>query len=133
MLPADGSLADHIQPALRDAGLTEEHDRCFEAAWRHLEAVIRRFPDGDNTRNTAAWLAARGNRRLDEAARHLERALAAKPNQAAYLDTMAELWFARGDRGRAVEWSRRAVAAEPEDAVLRRQLERFRTARFPRG
>lgn len=133
MLPVDGSLADHFLPALRDAGLLAEHDRYFEHAWQALAAMTQRFPDSDNSHNTAAWLAARANRRLDEAAAHLERALAAKPHQSAYLDTMAELWFARGDRDRAVEWSRQAVGADPEDEMLRRQLARFRTAAFPQG
>jgi len=132
LLPTDGSIADYFLPALREAGLIAEHDRYFERAWKHLTSVIDQFPDSDNTLNTTAWIAARATRRLDEAARYAERALSIAPNQAAYLDTRAEVWFASGNRKKAIEWSRRAVHAEPTEVSLRRQLERFRTTPVPK-
>jgi tetratricopeptide (TPR) repeat protein len=131
LLPTDGSIADYFLPALREAGLVAEHDRYFERAWKHLRSVIHRFPKSDNTLNTAAWIAARATRRLDEAARYSERALSIAPNQAAYLDTRAEVWFADGNRQKAIEWSLRAVHADPNEVSLRRQLARFRSAPEP--
>jgi len=133
LLPTDGSIADYFLPALRDAGLRAEHDRYFERAWKSLDAAARKFPDAENTHNTMAWIAARAGLRLDEAARHIDRALAGKPNQAAYLDTRAEVWFALGHREKALEWSLRAVKTEPAEVSLRRQLERFRNAPLPGG
>jgi len=133
LLPTDGSIADYFLPALRDAGLLAEHDRYFGRAWKALDEMARRFPDAENTRNTLAWIAARAHRRLAEAARHIDRALSARPNQAAFLDTRAEVWFAMGNRKKAVEWSRRAVQASPAEVSLRRQLKRFRTAALPEG
>jgi len=128
---SDGSLADFFFPALRKAGLLKEHDAWFLDSWNRIEAVIARYPDCDNTRNTAAWFAARAVRKLDAAEQHLRRALAANPNQPAYLDTMAEIQFARGKRAKAIEWSLRAVNFAPEDTLLRRQHERFRSAPIP--
>jgi tetratricopeptide (TPR) repeat protein len=133
LLPTDGSIADYFLPALRDAGLLAEHDRYFERAWKALDEMARRFPDAENTRNTLAWIAARAHRRLGEAARHIDRALSVRPNQAAFLDTRAEVWFGMGNRKKAVEWSRRAVQASPAEVSLRRQLKRFRTAPLPEG
>jgi tetratricopeptide (TPR) repeat protein len=130
-LPSDGMIADYFLPGLRGAGLTAEHDRYFDQTWERLEEVIRRFPGSHNTRNTAAWIAARAARRLDGAQGHLEAALERRPRQAAYLDTMAEVCFARGDRERAIEWSSRAVARDLTDSMLRRQLRRFRDGEFP--
>ena len=71
-------------------------------------------------------------RNLDEAEKHISKALAANPDQAAYLDTMAEIQFARGDRAKALEWSVLALNFEPNDSLLRRQYERFRSDPLPK-
>ena len=125
LLPCDGSLADYFFPALRQAGLIQQHDAWFEVTWERLQTVIQRYPLSHNTRNTTAWLAARAMRHLDEAEAHLQRALATHPNQAAYLDTMAELQFARGNRKQAVDWSDKSVNFMPTDDDVRRQNFRF--------
>ena len=128
----DGSLADDFFPALRQVKLMKEHDEWFDDSWAKISAVIAQFPDSDNTCNTAAWLAARARRNLDEAEKLQERALATLPNQAAYLDTMAEIQFARGNRRKALEWSSRAVNFLPRDPQLRRQNGRFRSEPLPK-
>ncbi len=132
MFPSDGSLADDFFPALRKMGLIKEHDEWFKISWGRMVAVITKFPDSDNTRNTAAWLASRALRNLDEAQQEEEKALALNPDQFAYLDTMAEIHFAKGNRVKALEWSRQAVNFMPLDSQLRRQHERFRSAALPR-
>lgn len=130
--PNDGSLADDFFPALRKAKLMKEHDAWFDESWAGISAVITQFPDSDNTCNTAAWLAARARRNLDQAEKLEERALASHPNQSAYLDTMAEIQFAKGNRRKSLEWSERAVNFTPSDPQLKRQNERFRNEPLPR-
>jgi hypothetical protein len=132
LFASDGSLADFFFPALRKVGLLSEHDAWFRESWRHFENVIRRYPDSDNTLNTAAWFASRAMRELDQAEKLLSRALAMNPRQAAYLDTMAEIQFARGRRAKALEWSQLAINISPEDTMIRRQHERFRSEPFPK-
>jgi hypothetical protein len=132
LLPCDGSLADHFFPALRKAGLLKQHDAWFDTTWQQIQAVIKCYPQSHNTRNTATWLAARAMRHLDEAAAHLNKALATHPNQAAYLDTMAELQFARGKRKQAIEWSNQAINFMPADDDIRRQNHRFTNAPLPK-
>ena len=129
---SDGTLADIFFPAVRRVGLIREHDQWFEKTWKHMQDVISGYPDSDNTRNSAAWFASRALRRLDEAEEHLKAALAIRPEQPAYLDTMAEIEFARGNRDKAVEWSSRAVNLEPDDTQIRRQHERFRSEPLPK-
>lgn len=129
---SDGSLADFFFPALRKAGLIKEHDAWFLDSWNQMEEIIKLYPECDNSHNTAAWFAARAMRKLDAAERHARKALDTSPCQSAYLDTMAEIQFARGRRDKALEWSRRAVNYTPEDVMLRRQHERFRSEPFPR-
>lgn len=129
---SDGSLADFFFPALRKVGLLKEHDEWFRTSWTLMENIIACYPQSDNTRNTAAWFASRALRKLDEAEKHLTIALAANPDQSAYLDTMAEIQFAKGNREKALEWSRAAVNFLPEDSQLRRQQGRFRSESLPK-
>lgn len=128
---SDLALSDHYFAPLRAAGLVKIHDQAFERLWANLSSRIARYPENDNTRNSAAWLASRANRRLDEAEAHLAKALASHPRQAAYLDTMAEVHFARGDRRKAVEFSSRSLAEEGKDLQLIRQHERFKNGHLP--
>lgn len=130
--PNDSGIADNFFPALRKVGLMKEHDAWFKESWKRIMAVVDEFPDAENTGNSAAWMASRACRNLNEAEAILEKSLAANPTQSSYLDTMAEIHFARGDRKKALEWSDRAVNFAPTDEMLRRQHERFRTAPLPR-
>jgi tetratricopeptide (TPR) repeat protein len=138
ILLGDVVLADDFFPFLREAGFTAEHDRYFEEAYARVEASIKAYPRTHNTYNSAAWLASRAMRRIDDAERMVAKALEMRPRQAAYLDTMAEVWFARRDRAKALEWSRKAVAdsenaghSRTGGAELRQQLERFEKGDFP--
>lgn len=132
----DGILADDFFPMLRKVGLNKELEKWFVESWAQISTVIERFPDGDNTRNTAAWLASRARMKLPEAEKHLQAALAENPGQAAYLDTMAEVRFAMGDRAGAVKWSERALLHyplidTPYDTMIRKQHHRFRHDPLP--
>lgn len=132
LFPSEGSLADSFFPALRKAGLLPLHDRLFDVSWKLISASIRNYPASENTYNTAAWLASRAQRNLNPAHKLLEKALEMNPSQAAYLDTMAEIYFAKGNRSKALEWSNRAINYSPQDSMIRRQHERFRNAPLPR-
>ena len=128
---SDGSLADYFLPALRKAGLKTEHDQWFRASWDYLRGEIAKFPDDDHLRNTAAWFASRSMRELEAAEKDITLALSHHPDEAAYLDTMAEIQFAKGNRAKAVEWSNRAMKLAPADDQIRRQSARFRSEPFP--
>lgn len=138
MLIGDGMLADDFFPLIRGAGLVEFHDRSFARGYQRINESIRAYPRAHNTYNSAAWLASRASRELDDALGKIRKALEMRPRQAAYLDTMAEVWFAKGDRERAVEWSRKAVRKSYHAShstgggvELREQFERFQNGDFP--
>ncbi len=131
VLATDGVLADDFFPLVREAGLVPELEKWFEDSWAKISAVIAKYPASDNTRNTAAWFASRARLKLDEAEKHLHAALARNPDQAAYLDTMAETLFARGKRKEALEWSRRSVGNAPFDDMIRTQYYRFENGKLP--
>ena len=128
---SDGSLADYFLPAVRKAGLQSEHDHWFRASWDYLRGEIEKFPNDDQLRNTAAWFASRSMRELDAAEKDITSALSHNSDQAAYLDTMAEIQFAKGNRAKAIEWSDRAMQLAPADDQIRRQSARFRSGTFP--
>lgn len=111
LIPGDGALADDFFPALRNKIPVKTYNRWFEESYAHIEAVSKDYPQSHNSHNTAAWLAARAVRNLDEAYAHAQKAVSSSPNQGAYLDTMAEVWFAKGDRQKALIWSKKAIAA----------------------
>lgn len=129
----DGILADDFFPALKEAGLEAELKIWFAESWDWMTAVIEKYPKSHNSRNTAAWFAARARLKLAEAEKLQEGALALAPEQAAYLDTMAELKFAQGDRKSALKWSNRSVSFEPFDDMIRFQNERFRNSPLPKN
>jgi TPR repeat protein len=133
----DGVLADDFFPMLRKAGLKKEMEKWFGESWAKISGVIERFPECDNTRNTAAWLASRARMKVPEAEKHLKAALAKNPGQAAYLDTMAEVRFAMGDRAGAVKWSdlsllRYPLTDSPYDTMIRKQNHRFHNDPLPK-
>ena len=111
LIPGDGALADDFFPALRNKIPAKTYQRWFDESYAHIEAVSKDYPQSHNSHNTAAWLAARAVRNLDEAYAHAQKAVISMPNQGAYLDTMAEVWFAKGDRQKALMWSKKAIAA----------------------
>ena len=129
--PSGGWLADFFFPAVRKAGLIKQHDEWFESSWKIFEERIENYPASDQLRNGAGWLAGRAARRLDEAENHMTHALTLNPDQAAYLDTMAEIQFAKRDRKAALKWSAQAVNFSPGDPTIRRQYDRFTNQPFP--
>lgn len=129
----DGVLADDFFPALREAGLQNELETWFTESWNLLVEVIEKYPRSHNSRNTAAWFASRAGLKLKEAEQHLTVAIEMAPEQAAYLDTMAELKFAKGDRKAALEWSLRSVSFAPFERMIRAQHDRFKTAPLPKN
>ena len=129
----DGVLADDFFPALREVGLHNELQTWFMESWNFMEGVIQKYPKSHNSRNTAAWFASRAGIKLKEAEKYLSEAIEMAPEQAAYLDTMAELKFAQGNRKAALEWSQRSVSFAPFEDMIRSQHDRFRTAPLPKN
>ena len=108
-------------------------DRMGARALSDAELLALVLRSGDRTRD--AWTLARGVLErfggLAGLAVATGPALEAMPDQAAYLDTLGEIWFCRGNREQALEWSTRALLHEPGETTLLRQHERFKSGAFP--
>jgi len=126
--PNGSDLSEVFFPSIRAAGLKAQHDQWFNTSFTKLNKVITDFPNSHNVQNATAWLCARANRKLPEAETLIKRALKLNPNQSAYIDTHAEIWFARKDRAKAVAISKVAVEAALQGNP--RNVRRFSSAMY---
>lgn len=133
----DGSLADYFFPLLRENGFEDLAARLFAVSWERFMNLLETYPDSDVTRNTASWFAARAGYELEKGKEIQTEALRGRPDEPAYLDTMAELYFSSGDRSAAVEQSNHALSFYPfteenrADVMIRKQNDRFKNDPFP--
>jgi tetratricopeptide (TPR) repeat protein len=77
-------------------------------------------------KNDLAWLCARVDEHLDEALTLAREASEAQPDNAAFLDTLAEACFRAGRTDEAVLHETRALQLEPDNDFMKEQLDRFR-------
>jgi len=124
-LPGEAKLAMDMVPKLDELGEEERADALFDGIFGVLHQVCEDFPESAAWHNNTAWLAARLGRKLDQALAHAERATGLAPGKAAYLDTLAEVHFRRGEPEKAADLARRCIELEPEREFYREQLKRF--------
>ncbi len=127
--PADLNVAEEFVPKLDQAQQREFADELFGRAYQGVEEICRLFPKSALHHNNLAWLAARCQRRLDEALIHINLALELAPNSAQYLDTLAEVYFQQGHVDRAIETAKRCIELDPDNAFYQEQLQRFLAAK----
>ena len=128
LTPGDSSAVEDFHPMLRERNLTAEANTVFDQVFPVSLNTIKTFPNYEQGHNNHAWLLARCQRNLDEALTHAQAALKIDPKSAASTDTLAEVYFAKGDFQKAVEASDKALKLTPTDAQLKTQNQRFRAA-----
>jgi tetratricopeptide (TPR) repeat protein len=122
---ADVEAAILVVPELDRKGLQREADEFFHQVWSAHNKLAEEYPDSGWTHNNQAWLAARCRRSLDSALSHARKATELEPDNAAFLDTLAEVHFQRRDRPAALSCMRKCLEREPESGYYRKQLSRF--------
>lgn len=128
LTPDDISIAIDLVPDLEKRGYRQDADSLFTRTLARQQALCEKFPDSANQHNQYAWLAAECRRDLDKALDHARRAVELAPDHAAYVDTLAETYFQRGELEKAVEQMKRCVELEPDVRRHRMQLEKFQAA-----
>jgi tetratricopeptide (TPR) repeat protein len=128
VLQKDPGMAADIVPALQDLGRGEQADRIFDAAYQALLDKVTAAPADPMPKNNLAWLCACSGKKLDEAVKYADQAVALDPEDAACLDTQAEAYFRTGRAREALEIETRALEFKPDDLYMARQVERFRAA-----
>jgi tetratricopeptide (TPR) repeat protein len=124
-LPGEVELAILLVPALEKAGRKAEADALFQKSLAVYETICKEFPNCSWAHNSAAWLAACCRRDLDAALGHALKAVELAPDSAGHLDTLAEVYFQRGEKEKAVATQRKVVQMDPNKAYFRKQLARI--------
>lgn len=121
-------VVQNTYPLLIAAGRRQDAKALFDEAYARFKVQIDAGKVDPVSWNDLAWLCARCDQKLDEALEYSRRAIAAQPYEAAFLDTMAEVHFRRGEMKEAVEFESRAAQLEPGDVFMNKQLNRFKAA-----
>lgn len=114
--------------ALLDAKKYARAQRTHRDFVANAERLARRHPTNANLFNGLAWQLAQNALGLDAALKYARRAAKLKPRDADILDTLAEVYYQRGDAARAVEIERALVAKHPDRADFKQQLDKFEKA-----
>lgn len=78
--------------------------------------------------NQFAWLVGNTEGDLDEALKCAQKAVELRPDAGAYLDTLAHVYFARGELDSAVQSQIKAAEYDPYSGLIARKLDVFRNA-----
>jgi tetratricopeptide (TPR) repeat protein len=121
-------IANDVVPMLRAAGRNAEATEVYQKVRQAIEEEAADAPDHPMPKNNLAWLAARTGEQKAEALRLAQEATRAMPDNAAFVDTLAEAQFQNGHYAEAARLEAQVVRARPTDRFLREQLQKFEAA-----
>jgi hypothetical protein len=117
-------------PLLKSAGRTAEAKALFDEAYAiGLQEMESDVQDRRATRlNGLAWMSARCDQRLKEALEMAGQAVALEPDNAALIDTLAEVNYRLGNPRESARLEALALRLRPEDEFMSGQIQKFRAA-----
>ena len=124
-LPGHVELPILLVPELEKRAMKKDADELFNRTFGTLEKQCADYPKSAWARNNLAWLTACCRRQLDKGLDHSREAVKLAPNNAGYLDTLAEVHFQRGDRDQALQLMKKCIELDPKNRYFRDQLKRF--------
>lgn len=122
---ADVLIALYRIPELK-ASLRNRTLVLIKEAVEQFRSAIDQSPDNSIPYNQLAWLVANTEGDKKEALRCSQRSLELRPNEAGYLDTLGRCYYSLNDLPNAVKYQSQAVALDPHNGQLRRQLDFFK-------
>jgi tetratricopeptide (TPR) repeat protein len=131
--PQDADVLIDLVQAFDQAGHKAQGDALFESSALVYRQLCEDFPASPSAHNLLAWAAGRCGRNLDEALKHALRSVELQPNTAENLDTLAVVYFARGEYPKAVAEAARCVELSPGVEHYQKQLEKFKAGAAVRG
>lgn len=124
LLPADVNLPIDTVPLLRKAGMAKEATDLLKSAVAAQEEQCRRYPASASMHNGMAWLLVRLHSDQDRALEHALKARELSPQSLAIADTLAEVYFQKGEKQKAIELIDECIRRQPD--VLRHWQVRHR-------
>ena len=130
--PHSATIAEEYLPRLREAeGGREPADQLFEQIRvGHLE-VLRKFRNSGLYNNNYAWICTTNKRYLKDALTKAELVCKNEPNNATYLDTLADVCFNLGQVDRAIEIMERCLKMDANSEHYAEQLAKFKAGKPP--
>jgi len=111
---------------LKAQGKPDDAEKEYAACEKLFSDLIDRNPDDASRYNDLAWFYATRDRKLDKGAELARKALVLSPDSPEYLDTLAELYYRKGDREAATREIEKAIALNPPHIrYYQKQLEKF--------
>jgi tetratricopeptide (TPR) repeat protein len=123
--PGSVETAIALVPELERKGHTKDAAELFEQTLTPWEKVCDDYPRSAEAHNSAAWLSACCRRNLDQALAHALKAIELEPGAAGFHDTLAEIYFQRGDKEKALAEQKKAIELNPKRDYFRKQLRRI--------
>ena len=119
---AAGWIKDHPKDVtflfyLGDAALAKKD---FSTAEKMYGTVVQLQPDNAAAFNNLAWVT--GQLKKDKAVSYAEKANALMPNQPAFIDTLAMLLLDQNEAAKALDWQKKAVELQPQNATFKLNL-----------
>jgi len=94
----------------------------YEEAAGQIKKLFIIDPDNAEALNFLGYLYAEQGIRLDEAENLILRALKQKPGNGYYLDSLAWVYYKRGEYDKALTFQRKAVGKIPDDPIIQEHL-----------
>ncbi len=112
-----------VRKALGEGAEAEtKYEKCEDA----FAEAIEREPQNASNYNNLAWYYATHDKELDKGIELAKKAVALAPDSPEYLDTLAELYYLKGDREAAIREIRKALDLKPAHTLYyQKQLKKF--------
>jgi len=127
---ADPTDADVLIARYRLPDQTAEYRsetlKLIKQAAAKFRQEIAHAPDNGTPYNQFAWLVANTEGDLDRALEYCRKSIQLSPTSGGLYDTLAHVYYARGDYENAVKTQTKAAQMEPHTKAITRQLEVFR-------
>ena len=112
-MPGNVAVIEQLVPLLDEKGQQPLADELFAKSFATYAGYCEQFPQTTNHRNVLARTAARAKRKLDEALKAIDEAIAIDGDRAELFATLAEVRLARGERDAAVAAAEQGLKIEP--------------------
>lgn len=137
-----GDAVTAFEKLLAEFGTDDWKDACTQLLARSYHKIgksddavavyqghVARHPDDPKALNGLAWFCATRKVGLDAALPVALKAVELTGRDPGYLDTLAELHYARGEFDKAIEVGREAEKKQPDDPYFKEQVEKFEKAK----
>ena len=108
-MPGNIEVAIGFVPDLGKAGKKKEADEVYDKVKAAFERRLKDYGNSPDLRNSIAWTMVNCNRDLDDALKHAQKAVEQAPKTAGYIDTLAEIYFRKKDRAKALEYMKQCA------------------------